>query len=93
MKTEKDIELNVCLVYDERYITKKILYGDIVYINFSWVKCARRWSKMQIFYNHFYLCFTSLWEQLLSASIFRQLHLWNCRQANLNDHLFDSDEN
>ena len=60
LKTQKDIELNVWPVYDERYITKKRTYRDIVYINFSWLKCARRWSKMQIFYNHFYLFFTRL---------------------------------
>ena len=35
-----------------------------------------------------------LWKQILSASIFTQLCLKNCRQANdrLDDHLFDSDK-
>ena len=74
----KNIELNVLPVYDDRYIKTKIWkYGDklvIIYFIYqlSWLKCTRRWYRIQIFYIHFYLFFTCIQKQMLPVSMIRQ---------------------
>ena len=83
----KNIELDASPVYDGRYIKPKK--------NMWWqIECTRRWCRIWIFYSHFYWFFIGLWQQILPASIFRQLCLQNCRQTNdrLDDKLLETDE-
>ena len=48
----KNIEWNALPVYDDRYMKTKIrAYEDKLY----WLKCARRWYRMQILYSHLFL--------------------------------------
>ena len=50
----KNIELNTLTFYGGRYIKNKTkTYSKKVYTKWRF-KCARRWCRMQIFYNHFY---------------------------------------
>ena len=74
--------MNALPVYNDRYVKSKTrTYGDKVCTSFDGVNVPEGDAECESF-SQFYWFFISLWKQILSASIFRQLHLYNCRQAN-----------
>lgn len=45
-----NIELDSLPLHDDRYVKPKVrAYGDKIYTNF--LKCARKWSRIWIFYR------------------------------------------
>ena len=79
IKDLKNIELDALPVYDDRYIKTKIrTYRDNVYTSF----CGLNVTEDDVECKSFSWFFTCIRQQLLSAIIFRQLRLQNCKQIN-----------
>ena len=83
LKTLKKVKLNPLSVYDDRYIKTKIRrYGDRAYTNFHGLNVPEDDIECESFTVTSIDSLLCIREQILSASIFRQLWLQNCKQTN-----------